>query len=270
MLSKLSPPERGKLYSAYHAMAVVQSGMQVGLGTGSTAAWLVKLLGARRYLEGLDFTAVSTSEATEALAVQMGIPTTTLDAAEWLDVTIDGADEFDPALQLIKGGGGALLREKIVATASERMVVITDPSKEVATLGAFDLPVEVVKFAWKTTRTQIEDVLSWSDVDGRGIVLRERNGAVFQTDEGHFILDLKLGRLGEPEALAAELLKIAGVVETGLFLGVAERVVIGASSGEARIIRRDGGETTAEIEDQDRLDAHLTYLDERGLTDGGV
>jgi ribose 5-phosphate isomerase A len=268
MLDRLSPPERGKLFSAYHAMAEVQPGMRVGLGTGSTAAWLVRLLGARRHIEGLDFTAVSTSEATEALAVRMGIPTTTLDAAEWLDVTIDGADEFDPALRLIKGGGGALLREKIVATASERMVVITDPSKEVATLGAFALPVEVVKFAWTTTATQVADVLGWSDVDRQEMTRRDRDGAPFETDEGHYILDLDLGRIGEPEALAAELLAIAGVVETGLFLGIAERVVIGASSGEARVIRRGEGESTRELDDPARLDALLARLDAMEDGDG--
>ena len=268
MLDRLSPPERGKLFSAYHAMAEVEQGMRVGLGTGSTAAWLVKLLGARRHLEGLEITAVSTSEATEALAVGMGIPTTTLDQAEWLDVTIDGADEFDPQLRLIKGGGGALLREKIVATASERMVVITDPSKEVAALGAFPLPVEVVKFAWSTTATHIADVLGWSDVDGRELALRQQDGRPRVTDEGHHILDLQLGRIGEPEALAAELLKIAGVVETGLFLGIADSVVIGASSGEAQIIPRDGPRSVRDLDDPDRLAGFLDFLATREGTDG--
>ena len=268
MLDRLSPPDRGKLSSAYHAMAEVEGGMRVGLGTGSTAAWLVKLLGARRHLEGLEILAVSTSEATEALARQVGIPTTTLDEAEWLDLTIDGADEFDPALNLIKGGGGALLREKIVATASERMVVITDPSKEVQTLGAFDLPVEVVKFAWKTTAAQVADVLGSSDVDGRDIVRRERDGVPFETDEGHYILDLKLGRIGDPAALARGLLEIAGVVETGLFLGIAEQVIIGASSGEARVLKPGIAPVLREIDSADRLDRLMGWIEDKGLMDG--
>lgn len=262
MSDRLDPPARAKMISAYHAMSFVEDGMKLGLGTGSTAAWLVKLLGARRGLERLDVVCVSTSESTEALAREMGLATTTLEEAGWLDLTIDGADEVDPMLTLIKGGGGALLREKIVATASDRMVVIADRSKLVQRLGAFPLPVEVVRFGWEATARLVADVLEDADVEARDISRRMRDGAPFVTDEGHYILDLELGQIGGEEKLAAELLAIPGVVETGLFIDVADTVVVGASSGEARLLYADRTPELIDPEDDGRLARLLSYIEE--------
>ncbi|NNU80253.1 ribose-5-phosphate isomerase RpiA [Halovulum dunhuangense] len=256
----LDPNDRAKLTAAYHAMDFIEDGMKVGLGTGSTAAWLVKLLGARRHLEGLEILAVSTSEATEALARKMKIPTTTLEEAGWLDLTIDGADEADADLTLIKGGGGALLREKIVATASDRMVVIADPAKMVETLGAFPLPVEVVKFGWEASQSLVRDILEDSDVEGSRILRRMRDGAPFVTDEGHFILDLHLGRIGDPEGLAADLLSVPGVVETGLFTDIAETMVVGLPSGEAVFHFVDDEPRRLDTADGGRLDDFLKFI----------
>ena len=166
----------------------------------------------------------------------MGIPLATLDQAGTLDLVIDGADEFDPALNLIKGGGGALLQEKIVATASKRMVVITDPSKEVVALGAFPMPVEVVRFGHRTTMRQIAEELERQEVDGREMTLRQGEDGPYLTDEGHYIVDMNLVRIGDPAALNAALNVIPGVVETGLFCGIASTVVIGEPGGAARVI----------------------------------
>ena len=154
----------------------------------------------------------------------------------WLDLTVDGADEFDADLNLIKGGGGALLQEKIVATACARMVVITDPSKEVAALGAFALPVELVCFGATTTMRLIADLLGRHDVAGRGMTLRQGGDGPYITDEGHYIVDLALGRIGDPARLNTELNTIPGVVETGLFCGIAAAVVVGEPDGTARVI----------------------------------
>ncbi len=261
MLERLSPPEQAKLFSAYHAMNAVESGMKLGLGSGSTAAWLVRLLGARRQAEGLDISAAATSRVTEDLAAQVGIAISDIDGIGQLDLTIDGADEFDPQLSLIKGGGGALLREKIVATASDRMIVITDPSKEVAALGAYPLPVEVVRFGWQTTRRLVSDVLERNGLGSAGITLRQKGGETFVTDEGHVILDLSLGRIGDVDRLARELLNIAGVVETGLFIDIADTVVIGAASGEARMVYADREAQTVDLDDTARLEALLAHLD---------
>ncbi len=239
MLSSLSASDRPKHAAARAALDFVAPGMRLGLGTGSTAAFLVRLLG-QRVRAGLDVVGVPTSSATEALARSEGIAVTTLDEAGMLDLTLDGADEFDPGLRLIKGGGGALLQEKIVAAASKRMVVIADPGKEVAVLGAFPLPVEVVRFGWRTTRARIAELLAGADVAGREVTLRERDGAPFVSDEGHHILDLHLGRIGDPDALHDRLLHLPGVVETGLFIGMASAVVVGQADGSARVLDRDG------------------------------
>ena len=177
--------------------------MKLGLGTGSTAKWFVDLLAAAEAApRGCRITGVPTSSRTKAQAEALGIPLATLDQAGWLDLTIDGADEFDADLNLIKGGGGALLQEKIVASASTRMVVITDPSKEVAILGAFPLPVELVRFGASTTMRLISDLLERHDVGGRDLTTRQGAGGPYITDEGHYIVDLALGphrRPGPPE-----------------------------------------------------------------------
>ena len=199
MPDQLSPAEAAKRAAALKALDFVEDGMRVGLGTGSTAKWFVELLAA----SGKNVTGVPTSSRTRAQAEALNIPLVTLDQAGWLDLVVDGADEFDPHKNLIKGGGGALLQEKIVAAASDRMVVISDPSKEVAALGAFDLPVEIVRFGWQTTARLVARCLEGHDIDGRDWTLR--GDGPYVTDEGHYILDLKLGRIGDPEGLNRDL-----------------------------------------------------------------
>ncbi len=214
--------------------------MKLGLGTGSTAAWFVDLLGRRMRAEGLRVTGVPTSSRTRAQAAALGIPLATLDEAGWLDLTIDGADEFDARLNLIKGGGGALLQEKIVACACDRMVVITDPSKQVATLGAFPLPVELVRFGATTTMRLIAALLEQHDVDRRDVIRRLGEDGPYISDEGNYIVDLDLGRIGDPAGLNTALNAIPGVVETGLFCGIAAAVVVGEPDGTARVIGQAG------------------------------
>ncbi|HUF56501.1 MAG TPA: ribose-5-phosphate isomerase RpiA [Thermohalobaculum sp.] len=238
MEPQLSPSDRAKRAAALRALEMVEDGMRLGLGTGSTARWLVALLGHRIAEEGLKVTAVATSSATRALAAEAGVPLRGIDDVEGLDLTIDGADEFDARLTLIKGGGGALLWEKIVAAASARMVVIADPSKRVETLGTFPLPVEIVGFGHRHTAAQVRDLLQRSDVGGDLTMLRPGSGGPCVTDEGHHILDLHLGRIGDPARLNVELNAIPGVVETGLFVGMADTVVVGLESGEAEVIGR--------------------------------
>ncbi len=236
MTDNLPPAERGKRAAAARALEFVEDGMTLGLGTGSTAGWFVDLLAERMRAEGLRITGVPTSSRTRVQAEGLGIPLTTLDQAGWLDLTIDGADEFDARLNLIKGGGGALLQEKIVATACARMVVITDPSKQVAALGAFPLPVELVGFGFRATMRLIAELLARHDVAGRGMTLRQGEDGPYLTDEGHYIVDLDLGRIGDPVLLNTDLNVIPGVVETGLFTGIASAVVVGNPDGTARVI----------------------------------
>jgi len=215
----------------------VESGMRVGLGTGSTAAWLVRCLGELVREEGLRFRGVPTSSRTADLARDVGIEVVSLDEARWLDLTIDGADEFDGDLNLIKGGGGALLQEKIVATASDQMVVIADAAKEVERLGNFPLPVEVIPFGWQTTQALIEETLVSMDVMGRQTTLRMNGERPFFSDEGNHILDLHLGRIGNARQLAMVLNQIPGVVENGLFIDICDKVIIGY--GDGRVETRD-------------------------------
>lgn len=223
--------------------------MRVGLGTGSTAAWLVRCLGDMVRKEGLKMRGVPTSTRTAQLAREVGIEVITLDEARWLDITIDGADEFDGDLNLIKGGGGALLQEKIVATASDQMVVIADLGKEVSRLGAFPLPVEVIPFGWQTTQALLEETLISMDVLGRTATLRMNGDTPFVTDEGNHILDLHLQRIGNARQLALVLNQIPGVVENGLFIDICDTVVVG--HGDGRVEIRDINQGTVE---HDRLD----------------
>ncbi len=249
MTAELSPIDNAKFVAAKRAADFVENGMKVGLGTGSTAAWLVRRLGERVRDEGLKIKGVPTSTRTAELAREVGIEVITLDEARWLDLTIDGADEFDGDLNLIKGGGGALLQEKIVATASDRMIVIADIGKQVETLGAFPLPVEVIRFGWQVTQTLIGEALVSLDVLGHDSALRMNGDTPFVTDEGNYILDLQLHRIGHARQLAMVLNQIAGVVENGLFIDICDTAIVGF--GDGRVELRDINEGTIE---RDRLD----------------
>ncbi|TMV09547.1 ribose-5-phosphate isomerase RpiA [Ruegeria sediminis] len=259
MTGELSPIDRAKFVAAKRAAEMVQDGMRVGLGTGSTAAWLVRCLGEMVRDEGLRIKGVPTSTRTAELAREVGIEVVSLDQAGWLDITIDGADEFDGELNLIKGGGGALLQEKIVATASDQMVVIADAGKEVEKLGAFPLPVEVIPFGWQTTRSLIEETLVALDVLGRSAALRMSGGAPYVTDEGNHILDLHLQRIGNARQLALVLNQVPGVVENGLFIDICDRVVIGF--GDGRVEVRDINEGTIEHDQVDVAEKDNLFTD---------
>lgn len=223
-----------KQNAAAAALDFISAGMVVGLGSGSTAAHFVRQLAARR----LKITCVSTSLATAALAQELGIRVVSPDMVTSIDVTVDGADEADRQFRLIKGGGAALLREKIVAASSKSMVVIADDSKLVATLGRFPLPVEVTPFARTLTARKVEAALAAGDVAGSAIVLRElAPGQPLVTDGGNNILDCHCEKIGKPEALAAALVEIPGVVEHGLFLGLASTLILGGNEG-AQVLRR--------------------------------
>jgi ribose 5-phosphate isomerase A len=221
-----------KFNAAQAALNYVKDGMIVGLGTGSTSAHFVRLLG-ERVRQGLRVKGVPTSEATRNLAEQAGVPLVEISQVAAIDLDVDGADEIDPAFRLIKGGGGALLREKIVAAASRSMVVIADESKWVETLGAFPLPVEVTRFGFALTQQRIGDALRRSGCAGDEVTLRvsgKANEPVI-TDGGNYILDAHAKRIGDAEGLAARLQAIAGVVEHGLFLGLARTVILGKAKG---------------------------------------
>jgi len=259
MSAALSPIDKAKFAAARRAVDYVEDGMRVGLGTGSTAAWMVRCLGERVRDEGLRITGVPTSVRTADLAREVGIPVVTLDEARWLDVTIDGADEFDGDLNLIKGGGGAHLREKIVATASDRMVVIADAAKEVAQLGAFPLPVEVIPFGWQSTKALVEELLVSMDVMGRATALRMNGEQPYLTDEGNYIVDLHLGRIGNARQLALVLNQVPGVVENGLFIDICDVVVIG--HGDGRVEVRDINSGAVEREKIDFLEAENIFAD---------
>lgn len=230
-----------KRQAAARAVELIEPKMKVGLGTGSTAAHLVDLLGAR-VKAGLQVVCVPTSEATAAQARALGIPLATLDDEPMLDLTIDGADEIDDALQLIKGGGGALLREKIVASASEQMVVIADHSKMVETLGKFALPVEVVRFGFTATRNMIADYAADAGCTGKIELRLGRDGQPYVTDGGNYIFDCTFGKIEEPELLDGLLKLIPGVVENGLFIGIASKAIIAGPNGIVEIDADNGDE----------------------------
>jgi ribose 5-phosphate isomerase A len=223
-------PDNAKRLAARKALELVSSGMRLGLGTGSTAAHFVKLLGAR-VAEGLDVICVPTSERTRTLAELHAIPLATIDELPELDLTVDGADEFDRQLRLIKGGGGALLREKIVATASMRMIAITDSSKSVTTLGKFPLPVEVNLFGIEVTRRMILGAARACGCEGEVRLRRSPGGEPFVSDDGHYIVDCFFGAITQPENLAQRLAVIPGVVEHGLFIGIAKAVICAGPAG---------------------------------------
>jgi ribose 5-phosphate isomerase A len=229
-----------KVAAAERALQFVEPGMKLGLGSGSTAARFVDLLGPK-VKAGLDVVCVATSQTTQAQAEALGIPMTTLDETPFLDLTVDGADELDGELRLIKGGGGALLREKIVATASGRMIVVADSSKQVEVLGRFPLPLEVVQFGLTATRNMIVALAADAGCEGEITLRMGANGKPFITDTGNLILDCAFGSIADPEDLDEALKLIPGVVENGLFLGIADLAIIAGSDG-IKLIGADEGD----------------------------
>jgi ribose 5-phosphate isomerase A len=226
--------EQFKKLAAERAAQDVSSGMRLGIGTGSTAEYFVRAL-AERVADGLDVIGVPTSERTRDLASSLGIRLTTLEETPELDLTVDGADELDPHLALIKGGGGALLREKIVASASARMIVIADESKQVERLGRFPLPVEVVPFGLEATRRAILKVLAELSLPQK-LELRGGAQAPFVTDGGHYILDAHLEKIGEVRTLADRLVAIPGVVDHGLFIDLAAKAYVAGTDGVKTVL----------------------------------
>lgn len=223
---------REKRLAAEFSLRYVQDGMCLGLGSGSTAAIMLELLG-QRVREGLRVRGVPTSEMSRELAQRVGIPLIGFDQVSRLDLTIDGADEVDPQLNVIKGGGGALLREKIVASLSRRVVIIVDSHKQVPQLGAFPLPVEVVQFAWQPLAQRLGELAV------QPVLRLGRDGRPLVTDEGNYILDCAFGRIEDPVVLAARLDAMPGVVDHGLFVGLAHTVVVGRGV-ETVVIERNG------------------------------
>jgi ribose 5-phosphate isomerase A len=228
--------EAQKRQAAALAVEWVRPGMRLGLGTGSTARHFIALL-AERVRSGLDVVGVATSEATRADAERFGVPLTTLDETPQLDMTVDGADEIAPDLNLIKGGGGALLREKIVAAASARMVVIADESKWVPELGRYPLPVEVVPFGLAATQRALEAAAAAAGCPGQAKLRRDKHGHAFVTDGGHWLLDAALTRIANAKMLAERLSQIPGVIEHGLFIGMAQAAILAGPAG-IRVVER--------------------------------
>jgi ribose 5-phosphate isomerase A len=225
-----------KRAAAARALEFVRSGMRLGLGTGSTAAAFIDLLAAR-VRAGLDVVAVPTSEATGAQAARLGITLTTLDDTPELDLTVDGADEIAPDLTLIKGGGGALLREKVVASASAKMLVIADESKWVPVLGRFPLPIEILPFGATVTRRAVEAAAAAAGCPGPATLRMAQNGHAFVTDSGHWLLDAQLRRIADPQHLATRLAAIPGVMGNGLFIGLARTAILAGPDG-VRLVER--------------------------------
>lgn len=212
---------------ALRATRLIEPGMTVGLGSGTTMHWFVIAL-AELVKEGLQFTGIPTSSEVQLLASEKGISLKALNEVESIDLTVDGADEIDPNWQLIKGGGGALLQEKLVAGVSRRLVIIADSTKMVEQLGRFPLPVEVVPYAWTHVKRRVEQLYKIE------VSLREKNNQPFLTDHGHYILDCHFGRIMDAPSLNGELNLLPGVVETGLFIDMVKGVVIGYPDGEVR------------------------------------
>lgn len=221
--------DREKQLAAEATASLVEDGMVVGLGTGSTAAFALRKLG-ERVRAGLRMHGVPSSRWAEDLARELGIPLLDFSRTPQLDITLDGADEFDPALNLIKGGGGALFREKIVAAASRRLVIFADSSKRVPMLGRFPLPVEVNPFGWQVAARKLEEFCP-------RVTLRQKDGTPFVTDNQGYILDCAFGAIPDPPALEARIRRITGVMECGLFCGMADTVVL-ATGERVEWIRR--------------------------------
>nr|WP_321525886.1 ribose-5-phosphate isomerase RpiA [uncultured Cohaesibacter sp.] len=222
--------EQLKRQAAAAALEFVEDGMKLGIGTGSTALHFVELLG-EKVAAGMKVIGVPTSERTAELCKKNGVPLTTLEETPELDLTVDGADEIDPQMRLIKGGGGALLREKIVASASANMIVIADKSKIVDTLGAFPLPIEVMPFGLGSTMIAVQKVCDHYGMQGALSLRKAADGSNFVTDGKHYIIDATFGRISDVEGLDAALRAIPGVVETGLFIGIASKAVVAGADG---------------------------------------
>jgi len=251
MQAGLEGNDLAKFVAAKRAAMMVESGMAIGLGTGSTAYWLVKCLGERVRHEGLAIKCAVTSDRTKRQAADENLLVFDLDDLGQLDLVIDGADEIDPQFNLIKGAGGALLQEKIVASTAERMVVIADPSKIVDRLGAFKLPVEIVPFGMGSTRNKIADLLKHVDVRSTMIEMRMAGDALFRTDCGNHIVDLSLGYIANPRQLAVALNQIPGVIESGLFISLCDTVIIGYPDGHTDL-REHGGPAESFFDESDR------------------
>lgn len=213
------------------AAEYIKDGMTVGLGTGSTAYWAIQKIG-ERVKQGLRIRAVATSQQSEAMALELNIPIVPFADIDHIDMDIDGADEVDGQFNLIKGGGGALLREKIIAANSREFIVVADESKLVDTLGKFPLPVEVVPFAWELTFRRLQTL-------GGTAALRMKDNEAFLTDNGNYIIDCSLEKIAYPQQLQSELCRIPGVVEHGLFIQMTGTIVIGQADGTVKVLHRD-------------------------------
>ena len=232
------PQDRAKLAAGRKAIETyLQDGMRIGLGSGTTSHWFVRALG-EKVREGFDIAGVPTSTATRDLAIQVGVPLLDLNDVEQLDLTIDGADEIDHAGRMIKGGGACLLWEKMVARASRRMVAVVDDAKVVEHLGRFPLPIEVIGFGWRSTERELRklfDQFGHHDVP----IVRRGGETPILTDSGNYILDCQLDRITDPDGLAPRFNEIPGVVEHGLFVGIAHEMVVGHADGSGEVIRLD-------------------------------
>ena len=238
----MNDQDKAKEAAAQRAAGLVSSGMRLGLGTGSTAERFLKALGARMQSENLSLSGVPTSERTAQLAGELGVKLLTLDEAGALDLAIDGADEADSGFRLIKGGGGALLREKLVASAARQVVILIDPSKRVDRLGRFPLPVEVVGFGAQLTLQKINALIAdHGDEGGRARVRRDNYGEPFVTDGGNLIIDAPFGVIRDAVALAEDLKQITGVIDHGLFIGLCHSLIIGAPDGTSNLIAQGPG-----------------------------
>ena len=232
--------DKAKKVAAEAALTFIRSNMVIGLGTGSTAKIFVELLAKKFFSEKLNIKVLSTSSKTEIQAKNLGLPLTQINEVSKIDIVIDGADETDAKLNLIKGGGGALLQEKIVASNSDKVIVIVDTSKVVENLGKFPLPVEIVKFGSNSTKKQIEKMLYEIGFSNFTLNWRKENNNFFITDEKHYILDLNLNKIQHPDILHEKINNIPGVVETGLFIKIANLVIVGDDKGNYKYIKEEG------------------------------
>lgn len=220
-----------KRIAAEKAVSYIKNNMTIGLGTGSTAYWAIKKIGERMAAEGLNLTCTATSIQSEKLAAEWNIPIHDISVINKIDITIDGADEIDRRLNMIKGGGGALLREKIVANITNEYIIVVDESKYVQQLGKFGVPVEVVRFGWQRTADQLEQI-------GAKTVLRKKENDIFITDNGNYIIDCDFGLIDDAAALEIAVHHIPGVVVCGLFISRTDKLIIGKGNGEIEEINK--------------------------------